>query len=108
MASIVEKWVEEQAKLTKPDRIHWVQGTEEEMRRLVDIGIKEEKTGGHPTFQPLNPAEFPNSYIHRSHPTDVAEDRAPHLRLSAKEGRRRPEQQLDGTRRGLEEGPSPL
>ncbi len=77
MASIVEKWVEEQAKLTKPDRIHWVQGTEEEMRRLVDIGIKEEKTGGHPTFQPLNPAEFPNSYIHRSHPTDVA--RTEHL-----------------------------
>ena len=77
MSSIVEKWVEEQAKLTKPDKIHWIQGTEEEMRRLVDIGIKEEKVGANPTFQPLNPAAFPNSYIHRSHPTDVA--RTEHL-----------------------------
>ena len=77
MSNIVEKWVEEQAKLTKPDRIYWVQGTEEEMRRLVDIGIREEKTGTNPTFQPLNPAEFPNSYIHRSNPTDVA--RTEHL-----------------------------
>ena len=77
MSTIVEKWVEEQAKLTKPDRIHWVQGTEEEMRRLVDLGIREEKTGDKPTFQPLSTAEFPNSYIHRSHPTDVA--RTEHL-----------------------------
>jgi phosphoenolpyruvate carboxykinase (GTP) len=77
MEGIVEKWVNEQAKLTKPDKIHWVQGTEEEMRRLVEVGIKEEKIGLHPTFQPLNPSDYPNSYLHRSHPTDVA--RTEHL-----------------------------
>ncbi len=77
MSNVVEKWVEEQAKLTKPDRIYWVQGTEEEMRSLVDIGVKEERIGSHPTFAPLNPAAFPNSYIHHSHPTDVA--RTEHL-----------------------------
>jgi phosphoenolpyruvate carboxykinase (GTP) len=77
MASIVREWVEEQAKLTKPERIHWVQGTEEEMRGLVDKGIHEEKTGDNQTFQALNPAEFPNSFFHRSHPTDVA--RTEHL-----------------------------
>ena len=77
MENIVEKWVNEQAKLTKPDKIHWVQGTEEEMRRLVEVGIKEEKTGLNPTFQPLNTSAYPNSYLHRSHPTDVA--RTEHL-----------------------------
>ena len=40
MGTIVEEWVEEQARLTKPDKVHWIQGTEEEMRRLVDIGIR--------------------------------------------------------------------
>ncbi len=77
MGTIVEEWVEEQAKLTKPDKVHWVQGTEEEMRKLVDIGIREEKTGFHHTFQSLNGSVFPNSYLHRSHPTDVA--RTEHL-----------------------------
>lgn len=77
MANLVEDWVAEQARLTKPDRIHWVHGTEEEIRGLVDVGIREEKIGIHHTFQPLNPAEFPNSYLHRSHPTDVA--RTEHL-----------------------------
>ena len=77
MSKIVEKWVEEQAKLTKPDRIHWIQGTEEEMRGLVDVGINQEKINSKPTFQPLNHTEFPHSYLHRSHPTDVA--RTEHL-----------------------------
>ena len=77
MSKIVEQWVEEQAKLTKPDRVHWIQGTEEEMRHLVDVGINQEKINAKPTFQPLNQAEFPYSYLHRSHPTDVA--RTEHL-----------------------------
>jgi phosphoenolpyruvate carboxykinase (GTP) len=72
MAREVERWVEEQAVLTKPDKIYWVQGTENEMRRLVEIGIKEEKTGPHQTFRELNQQAFLNSYLHRSHPNDVA------------------------------------
>ena len=77
MSKIVEQWVEEQAKLTKPDRIFWLKGTEEEMRYLTDVGINQEKIASHPTFQLLNHTEFPNSYLHRSHPTDVA--RTEHL-----------------------------
>ena len=72
MAPEVERWVEEQAALTKPDKIHWVQGTEDEMRRLIEIGITEEKTGPHHTFRELNQQAFANSYLHRSHPNDVA------------------------------------
>jgi phosphoenolpyruvate carboxykinase (GTP) len=77
MANLAERWVEEQAALTKPDKIYWVEGTEEGMRRLVEIGIKQEKTGDNPTFSELNQEVFANSYYHRSHPTDVA--RTEHL-----------------------------
>jgi phosphoenolpyruvate carboxykinase (GTP) len=72
MANSVERWVEEQARLTRPDEIYWVQGTREEMERLVEQGIRVEKTGPHPTFRQLDPAQFPDSYLHRSHPNDVA------------------------------------
>jgi len=72
MATAVEKWVEEQAALTKPDKIYWVQGTEDEMRQLIKIGMTVERTGPHQTFHELNPQAFANSYLHRSHPNDVA------------------------------------
>ncbi len=72
MSTTVEKWVEEQAALTKPEKVYWVQGTEDEMRRLVEVGIKDEKTGPHQTFRALDHRTFANSYLHRSHPSDVA------------------------------------
>jgi phosphoenolpyruvate carboxykinase (GTP) len=77
MATPLEKWVDEVAKLTKPDRVYWCDGSEEEARRLIEIGIKEEKIEGSPVFGELNHQTFPNSYYHRSHPTDVA--RTEHL-----------------------------
>jgi len=77
MATPLQKWVEEQAKLTKPDKIWWCDGSEEEARRLIEIGMKEEKIGTSPVFYELNQKTFPNSYLHRSHPTDVA--RTEHL-----------------------------
>jgi phosphoenolpyruvate carboxykinase (GTP) len=73
----LERWVEEVAKLTKPDKVHWCDGSEEEARRLIEIGIKEERVSGQPVFHELNHKTFPNSYYHRSHPTDVA--RTEHL-----------------------------
>jgi phosphoenolpyruvate carboxykinase (GTP) len=72
MATPVEKWVEEQARLAKPDRIHWCDGSDEEARKLIEIGMKQEKIGDNPIFQELNHKTWPNSYLHRSHPTDVA------------------------------------
>ena len=77
MATPFKKWVEEQAKLTKPDRIYWCDGSEEEAHRLIEIGMKEEKIGDFPIFQELNQKNWPNAYFHRSHPTDVA--RTEHL-----------------------------
>jgi phosphoenolpyruvate carboxykinase (GTP) len=72
MPTPLKEWVDEQARLTKPDRVYWCDGSEEESRRLIEIGMKEEKINGHPVFQPIDQANWPNAYYHRSHPTDVA------------------------------------
>lgn len=77
MATPLEKWVEEQARLCKPDKIYWCDGSEEEAHKLIEIGIKEEKIGDNPIFSELNPKTWPKAYYHRSHPTDVA--RTEHL-----------------------------
>jgi phosphoenolpyruvate carboxykinase (GTP) len=64
-------WVDEMAKLTKPDHIVWCDGSEQEKQRLtkeaVDKGI----------LIPLNPEKRPGCYLHRSNPNDVA--RTEHL-----------------------------
>ena len=73
----LERWVEEQAKLAKPDRIYWCDGSDEEARRLIEIGMKDEKIAGTPIFSELNQDTYPKCYFHRSHPTDVA--RTEHL-----------------------------
>ena len=77
MSTYMEKWVEEQAKLTKPDKIHWMDGSEEEAKALIEIGLTKEKISGNFTFTKLNNKIYPNSFFHRSHPTDVA--RTEHL-----------------------------
>ncbi|MEW6102320.1 MAG: phosphoenolpyruvate carboxykinase (GTP) [bacterium] len=73
----VEKWVDECAELTKPDNIYWCDGSEEEAYSLIKIGIEKEKINGNPVFYELNQKKWPNAYLHRSHPEDVA--RTEHL-----------------------------
>lgn len=77
MATPLERWVDEQAKLTRPDKIYWCNGSEEEAHRLIEIGMKEERIGEYNVFSQLNQTKWPNAYFHRSHPTDVA--RTEHL-----------------------------
>ncbi|MCX5782652.1 MAG: phosphoenolpyruvate carboxykinase (GTP) [Elusimicrobia bacterium] len=77
MTAYLKSWVQEQAEITKPDKIYWMNGSEEEARSLIQIGLTKEKIAGNFTFFELNHKIFPNSYLHRSHPTDVA--RTEHL-----------------------------
>jgi len=71
MATPVEKWVEEVAAQTKPERIMWCDGSEGENQRLLE----EMLASG--TMHRLNHERYPNSYLHRSDPSDVA--RTEHL-----------------------------
>jgi len=77
MATPLEEWVEECADLCKPDKVYWCDGSEEEACRIVKIGMTEEKIGDNKIFYELDHKTYPNSYLHRSHPTDVA--RTEHL-----------------------------
>ncbi|RFP62581.1 phosphoenolpyruvate carboxykinase (GTP) [Luteimonas weifangensis] len=66
-------WVAEVAALTRPDAIHWCDGSDAENAALV---ARMEADG---TLVRLNEQTHPHSWLHRSHPDDVA--RVEHLTL---------------------------
>jgi len=76
MSTAVERWIEEQERLAKPAKVYWMDGSEGEAWRLLEIGMNEEQLNG-PVFRELNHRTWPTAYLHRSHPTDVA--RVEHL-----------------------------
>ena len=59
-------WVAEVARLTKPERIHWCDGSDAERDRLIALML------ANGDLLELNPATHPNCYLHRSDPSDVA------------------------------------
>jgi phosphoenolpyruvate carboxykinase (GTP) len=67
----VSAWVDEIARLTQPDRVHWCDGSDAE-RRTIERELVATKD-----LLPLNQSSFPGCYLHRSHPSDVA--RVEHL-----------------------------
>jgi phosphoenolpyruvate carboxykinase (GTP) len=67
----LNKWVKEMAKLCRPDKIVWIDGSEEEKNRLEQEAFA---TG---ELIELNQEKLPGCVYHRTSPTDVA--RTEHL-----------------------------
>jgi phosphoenolpyruvate carboxykinase (GTP) len=67
----VAGWVAQVAQLTEPERIYWCDGSPAETARLRNELIARRE------LAPLNDKTFPDCYLARSHPSDVA--RVEHL-----------------------------
>ena len=66
ITSAAEQWVDEAADLTRPSRVVWCDGSKAEYDRLIEEML------GDGTLLGLNQRSYPNCYLHRSHPQDVA------------------------------------
>ncbi|HEU5320053.1 MAG TPA: phosphoenolpyruvate carboxykinase domain-containing protein, partial [Methylomirabilota bacterium] len=66
VSSVAETWVDEAAALTQPSRVVWCDGSKAEYDALIEAMLRDG------TLLPLNPRAYPNCYLHRSHPQDVA------------------------------------
>jgi phosphoenolpyruvate carboxykinase (GTP) len=66
ITTVAEKWVDETAALTQPSRTVWCDGSKAEYDSLIEGMLADG------TLIQLNARTFPNCYLHRSHPQDVA------------------------------------
>jgi len=62
----LEKWVEQVARQTRPERIAWCDGSDAQQQEFFDVMLRE----GHTVA--LNPQTHRNCFLHRSNPNDVA------------------------------------
>ncbi|MFM8481395.1 MAG: phosphoenolpyruvate carboxykinase (GTP), partial [Gammaproteobacteria bacterium] len=67
----VTEWVASVRELTQADEIYWVEGSDDEYRNFIE---QLQHSG---ELQKLNDAHYPNCFLARSHPSDVA--RVEHL-----------------------------
>jgi phosphoenolpyruvate carboxykinase (GTP) len=66
VTSVAQKWVSEAAGMTQPSRVVWCDGSKTEYDGLIEAMLADG------TLLPLNEKTYPNCYLHRSHPSDVA------------------------------------
>jgi len=69
--STLQEWVDAVADLTQPENIHWCDGSDAENTRLIELMTD---SGD---LIPLDKENYPDCYLHRSDPSDVA--RVEHL-----------------------------
>jgi len=62
----LQNWVQEIAQVTKPNRIHWCDGSEDEINALYEMMVADG------TLTKLDDKKHPNSYLARSDINDVA------------------------------------
>ncbi|MGB6624802.1 MAG: hypothetical protein WBE43_08450, partial [Candidatus Acidiferrales bacterium] len=66
MPTPLERWVDEVSRLTTPKQVVWCDGSAREYQKIVDGMLSDG------SFINLNPKTYPNCYLHRSNPNDVA------------------------------------
>ena len=66
VTSIAEKWAEQAAEATRPSRVVWCDGSKSEYDGLIEGMLRDG------VLLPMNSRTYPNCYLHRSHPLDVA------------------------------------
>jgi len=71
MATPLEQWVNDVAKMTRPQKVVWCDGSAAEYEGLIERMLDDG------TLIRLNQEAYPDCYLHRSHPSDVA--RTEHL-----------------------------
>jgi len=59
-------WVKESAELCRPDNVYWCDGSKREYDQLIATMLADG------TLLKLNSSTYPNCYLHRSNPNDVA------------------------------------
>ena len=62
----VLSWIDEMAKITKPDQIVWIDGSEDQLEALRAQAVEEG------IMIKLNEEKLPGCYLHRTDPNDVA------------------------------------
>jgi phosphoenolpyruvate carboxykinase (GTP) len=68
---VLKQWIEEVASHTNPNNVHWCDGSDEEYQSLISTMLQSGDL-----FK-LNAETYPDCYLHRSDPSDVA--RVEHL-----------------------------
>src|SRR5262245_26452869 len=66
MHSGLQAWVSECERLCRPDRVVWCDGSEEEYQKLLASMVDRGQ------LSQLHSRTYPNCFLHRSHPNDVA------------------------------------
>ena len=66
VTSVAQQWVNEVAALTQPSRVVWCDGSKAEYDTLIEAMLRDG------SLIQLNPHTYPNCFLHRSHPQDVA------------------------------------
>ena len=66
MSTPLQEWVESAERLTRPAKIQWCDGSDEEGAQMEELLVREGST-----FR-LDDKTYPNCWLHRSDPTDVA------------------------------------
>ena len=79
MSEILRSWVSGVEQQCHPKKVHWCDGSQAEYDRLIAEMVADG------TLLALNERKHPASYLHRSHPTDVA--RTEHLTFICSEHR---------------------